>query len=117
MLALTPSGLLPSGHWKPSAFPSVPLKDILVSTTLLISGLHHAACILATPGSVPLLAETHAGSLLTCWLGFRQVGLEPTGLHPLGNSNQFHGIAPNSKVSGFPWRDQCLVRRGSGPRG
>src|SRR5262249_35178031 len=26
-------------------------------------GLNHMACILATPGSVPLLAETHAGSL------------------------------------------------------
>jgi hypothetical protein len=53
-------------------------------TTLPMSGLHHAACLLATPGSVPLLAETHAGSLLTCWRGFGQVGLEPYGLAPTG---------------------------------
>src|SRR5262249_19571194 len=25
---------------------------------------------------------------------------------PLGNSNQFHRIAPNSKVSGLPWHEQ-----------
>ena len=36
------------------------------STTLHISGLHHAACLLATPGSVRPLAGRHAGSLLTC---------------------------------------------------
>ena len=30
--------------------------------------------------------------------------------HPLGNSNQFHGIAPTPKVSGLPWRDQCPIR-------
>ena len=53
------------------------LRSILLSTTILISGLNHTACILATPGSVPPLAETHAGSLLTGWLGFDQVGLEP----------------------------------------
>ena len=36
--------------------------------------------------------------------------LSHLGSHPLGNSNQFHGRAPNSKVSGFPWRDHCDVR-------
>ena len=60
------------------------LRSILLSTTILISGLNHTACILATPGSVPPLAETHAGSLLTCWLGVSQVGLEPYGLAPTG---------------------------------
>ena len=60
------------------------LRSILLSTTILISGLYHTACILATPGSVPPLAETHAGSLLTCWLGFSQVGLEPYRLAPTG---------------------------------
>src|SRR5215470_12414085 len=48
----------------------------LVSTTIHISGLDHAACILATPGSAHPLARMHAGLLLTCWLGFRQVGFE-----------------------------------------
>src|SRR2546425_13170132 len=59
-------------------FPLDPiLRDILLSTTIRMSGLHHAACILATPGSVQPLAGMHAGSLLTCWLGFRQGGREP----------------------------------------
>jgi len=60
------------------------LRSILLSTTILISGLNHTACILATPGSVPPLAETHAGSLLTCWLDVSQVGLEPDWLAPTG---------------------------------
>jgi hypothetical protein len=58
-LALAHPGLLPSGHWKPSAFPSVPLKDILVSTTLLIAGLNHAACILVPSHSVRPLLGVH----------------------------------------------------------
>jgi hypothetical protein len=49
------------------------------------------------------------GSLLTCWLTFSQVGLASCA-HPLGNNNPFHGVAPNSKVSGLPWRDQWLIR-------
>src|SRR4029453_5165014 len=48
-LALARPGLLPSGACTPSAFPSVHLRVILPSTTILISGLNHAACILATP--------------------------------------------------------------------
>ena len=48
-----------------------------LTTTLSISGLHHAAYLLATPGSVRPLTGRHAGSLLTCWLGFSQVGLAP----------------------------------------
>ena len=46
-------------------------------TTIHISGLHHAAYLLATPGSVRPLTGRHAGSLLTCWLDFSQGGLEP----------------------------------------
>ena len=84
-LALSHSGLLPSGHWKPSALLLVTTwRSILLSTTLRIAGLHHTACILATPGFVPPLAETHAGSLLTGWLGVSQVGVEPYGLAPTG---------------------------------
>ena len=60
------------------------VRRILLSTTLRIAGLHHTACILATPGSVPPRAETHAGSLLTCWLGFSPGGLEPYRLAPTG---------------------------------
>ena len=35
------------------------------TTTILISGLHHAACTLVPPGSAPPFTGTHAGSLLT----------------------------------------------------
>src|SRR5262245_37043267 len=53
------------------------------------------ACVLATPGSVPLLAETHAGSLLTCWLGFCQVGLEPFPvLTHWATTTNFMGLLP-----------------------
>jgi hypothetical protein len=83
-----PGGVLRTRHTAPRTaafrpletvgFPLGPaLRDILLSTTILISGLNDAACILATPGSVQPLTGMHAGSLLTCWLGFRQVGLEP----------------------------------------
>src|SRR5207244_1769782 len=75
------------------------LRRILWSTTLRISGLHHTACILATPGFVPPLAETPAGALLTCWRGVRQVGLEPYRLAPTGEQqpvswdrSQFQGF-------------------------
>jgi hypothetical protein len=53
------------------------LRDILGSTTIPISGLNHAACVLATPGFVRPLTGRHAGSLLTGWLGVSQGGLEP----------------------------------------
>ena len=109
ILALMHPGLLPSGACQPSAFPSIPLKDILLSTTLHLSGLNHAACLLATPGAVRPLAGRHAASLLTCWLDVRQVGFARCA-HPLGNINQFHGFSPNSKVSGLPWREQAGAR-------
>ena len=90
------------------------MRDILLTTTILFSGLNHAACLLATPGFVRPLTGRHAGSLLTGWLGISQVGLEAHWTrHPLGNNNQFHGLSPNSKVLGFPWRDQCFVRPGT----
>jgi len=53
-------------------------------TTIHFSGLHHAACLLAPPGFVRPLAGRHAGSLLTGWLSFNQVGLEPYWPAPTG---------------------------------
>ena len=53
------------------------LRDLLMTTTLHIAGLHHAACLLATPGSVRPLTGRHAGSLLTGWRGVGQGGLAP----------------------------------------
>ena len=43
-------------------------------------------------------------------LGVRQVGLVLIRTHPLGNTNQFHEITLNSKVSGLPWREHAVVR-------
>ncbi len=90
-----PGGVLGTRHMAPRTAAFRPLETvgvllettvrrILLSTTLRISGLHHTACLLAPPGSVPPLAETHAGSLLTCWRGVRQVGWEPYRLAPTG---------------------------------
>lgn len=42
-------------------FPSDALEDILLTTTIHISGLNITACKLVPPGSVPSLTETHAG--------------------------------------------------------
>jgi hypothetical protein len=83
-LAIAHPGLLPSSACKLSAFPSRPLKDLLLSTTIPISGLNHAACLLATPGFVRPLTGRHAGSLLTGWLGVSQVGFAPCGRSPTG---------------------------------
>jgi hypothetical protein len=59
-LAVARPGLLPSGHWTPSAFPSLPpLRDILLSTTLPFSGLHHAACLLVPSSFVRPLLGLH----------------------------------------------------------
>src|SRR3989442_11237791 len=84
------------------------LANRRLTTTIHISGLNHAAYLLATPGFVRPLAGRHAGSLLTCWLDVSQVGLAH-GAHPLGNNNPFHGVTSNPKVSGLPWREQALV--------
>jgi hypothetical protein len=79
-------------------------------TTRPIAGLNDAADLLAPPGSVRPFTGRHAGSLLTCWLDVRQVGLAPHSPHPLGNNNPFHGLSPSSKVSGLPWREHAVVR-------
>ena len=104
-------------RWCPAHSPSraqdcgLPVRaNRRLTTTIPISGLHHAACLLATPGFVRPLTGRHAGSLLTCWLSFSQVGLEPHSSHPLGNTNQFRGFSPIPKVSGFPWREHAVVR-------
>jgi len=93
---MTPSGLLPSTRSTVSAFPLLRLGLSFWTTTIHISGLYDAACRLATPGSVPLLAKQHAGSLLSYWLGFAQVGLESHDSHPLGNTDLFHGFVLHS---------------------
>ena len=76
-LAIASPGLLPSAPHHVVGFPSYYSLQRLSSrtTTTKISGLHHAACVLATSGFVPPITETHAVSLPTCWLSFGQVRL------------------------------------------
>ena len=110
VLAITSPGLLPSGASKPSAFLSVPLGEISLCPRLY----PFRGSITRPASSLPPASYSHCwagtwSSLLTCWLGFRQVGLEPPGSHPLGNNNPFHGVISNPKVSGLPWREQALV--------
>ena len=88
-LAVPPAGLLPSTRARVSAFSPASTGIILWTTTVLISELHDAACRLATPGSVQSLTTLHAGSLLSCWLGVAQMGLESLDSHPLGNIDLF----------------------------
>ena len=100
-LALARPGLLPSGACTPSAFPSGHLRVILPSTTLRISGLNHAACILATPGSEHPFAAMHAGALLTGWLGFGQAGFELYRLSPAGEQQPISWDFSQSQGLGF----------------
>ena len=59
-LALSPSGLLPSDASTPSAFPIL-RRVILLSATIQISGLNHAACALAPSSFVHLISEIARG--------------------------------------------------------
>jgi hypothetical protein len=76
ILALAYSGLLPAGHWKPSAFPSVPpgglscgpRRDALRGAITRPAASFHPAPYAPCWGCTWM-------SLLTCWLGFDQVGL------------------------------------------
>ena len=67
------------------------LRDYPLTTIIGISGFNNAACTLATPGTGLPLRGLPAGSLLTCLLGFGQVGLTPTGQR----STHFIGSSPN----------------------
>jgi hypothetical protein len=92
-LAVSRTGLLPSTRARVSAFSLASTEIILRTTTLLFSGLTPAAYRLATPGSVQPLTTLHAGSLLSCWLGVAQVGLEFENSHPLGNVDLFREVS------------------------
>jgi hypothetical protein len=86
-------------------------EAILLTTTIHISGLTHAACLLAPSSFVRPLLGWHV-EFTPDLLARRESGGNCTDrTHPLGNNNQFHEITLNSKVSGLPWREQALVRR------
>jgi hypothetical protein len=107
-IAIAHPGLLPSAAGKASAFPTDQPVAILLTTTIHMSGLDHAACFLTTPGSIPPMTGTHAGSLLTGWLGVGQVGLELS-LSPTGSQPRISRPLANPLASGFPWREQAVV--------
>ena len=80
-----------------------------MTTTIPISGLNDAACLLATPGFIRPIAGRHAGSLLTGWLGIRQVGLGPFPVltHWVTTTN-FLGFHPSPRFRAYlgastPW--------------
>ena len=92
-------------------FPSLRLEDYPVNHDSTYfgapsRGLHPRSIQLRTPvaGCARGCHYRPAGQAFVRW------DLHPYGAHPPGNHDQFHGIAPNSKVSGLPWHDQCLVR-------
>ena len=73
--------------------------DYPLSTTIHVSGLNTDPAFL-----IHLASDSHywvypQASLLPCWLGFRQVGLELLSSHPLGNINQFHPVLWESQGS------------------
>jgi hypothetical protein len=86
-----------------------------MSPTIPSAGLNDAACLLAPSSSVRPLLGVHVEGTADLLARLCSGGTcAVSGSHPLGNNNQFHELSPNSKVSGFPWRDQCLVRCGMG---
>jgi hypothetical protein len=112
-IALAHPGLLPSAAGNASAFPTDQPVAILLTTTIHMSGLDHADCLLTTPGSIPPMPGTHAGSLLTGWLGVGQVRLELS-LSPTGSPQRVSGNGSHPLVSGLPWREHAIVRHGLG---
>ena len=80
-------------------------------TTIHISGLHHAAYLLATPGFVRPLAGRHAGSLLTCWLDFSQVGLEPHVLTHWETTTNFMELPPIPRFRAYLGASTHMVER------
>ena len=118
---LDPGGVPPTRHYvsgtaafrclETVGFPlDTALRDILLSTTLHFSGFDHAACILVPSSFVRPLLGVHVDFTPDLLAGLWSGGTGTCCAHPLGNNNQCHEIALNSKVSGFPWRDQALVR-------
>ena len=107
LLALSQTGLLPSGHWIPSAFRPV-ARTYPLSTTIHFSELNSAACVLASPLlRTPSLDDRTSVRLPTRWLAFGRVGL-------IGSRRRTHwvtmtsfkGCHPYSIVPGFSRHDQ-----------
>jgi hypothetical protein len=87
------------------------LRARLLSTTRHFSGCDHAAGLLVPSSFVRPLLGVHVDCTPDLLAGLWSGGTGTCCAHPLGNNNQLHEIALNSKVSGFPWRDQAYVRQ------
>ena len=115
-LALAPPGLLPSGHCTPSAFPRCCWRHSLWTTTLPISGLHHAAYILVPSSFVRPWLGVHVDVTPALLARLCSGGTCACTLTHWGTATNCMRCALTPKVSGFPWRDQGLVRWGRVPR-
>lgn len=111
-LALTRTGLLPSGSSIPSAFEPV-ARLYSWSTTIHFSEFNDAACLLALPllRTLPFSSRSSV-RLPTWWLAFGRVGLESSS-HPLGNVDMFQEVSPPFprpefiSARGAAWFGQC----------
>ena len=105
-LALTRTGLLPSGTCIPSALGSVS-RTYLLTTIIHFSEFNDAACVLAFPLlRTPLLSGRTSVQLPTWWLAFGRVGLEYSS-HPLGNFDMFQEVSPLSSHPEFSSARAC----------
>ena len=106
-LALTQTGLLPSGHWIPSAFRPV-ARTYPLTTTIHFSGFNSAACALAFPLlRTPPLGDRTSVRLPARWLASGRVGL--IGSHRRTHwviMTYFKGSHPYSVVPGFSRHDE-----------
>ena len=74
----TRAGLLPSGHWKPSAFSALHPGGLSCCPRLYpFRGLLTRPAASLTPASYAHDWVGTGSALLTCWPGFRPVGLAP----------------------------------------
>src|SRR5579859_3369649 len=99
-LALARTGLLPSGHFIPSAVSPV-AQTHSYTTIIHFSELNDAAWVLASPLLRTLCFQSRPSVRLpTWWLAFGRVGLESAS-HPLGNIDKFQELSAPFPHPGF----------------
>ena len=95
-LAWTRTGLLPSGHWIPSAFNPV-ARIYRLTTTIHFSEFNSAACVLASPLlRTPPLGDRTSVRLPARWLAFGRVGL-------IGSHRRTHWVTMTSFKGSHPF--------------
>ena len=106
-LALTRTGLMPSGHWIPSAFGPA-ARTYPLTTTIHFSEFDFTACALASPLlRTPPLRDRTSARLPARWLAFGRVGLNGSlrRTHWV-TLTSFKGCHPYSNVPSFSRHDQ-----------